>query len=141
MVWGGGGERTIYLIVLVGGLAVWFIAGWTLDILLLRKTPNQTALQPGKVLAKLFLIACGIRLGFHGLENILPQYPGQRHSTPAIVNGVIILVWSLLLVLVPGLKLVNQIREKRSGQNADKNNGASCQAVACSIRRADGSTR
>ncbi len=117
MVWGGGGERTIYLIVLVGGLAVWFFVGRAIDSLWRGKALDQKPLLFHKVLIDLFLIACGIRLIFHGLQNILPQYAGQRPSTPAIVNGVIILVWSLLLILLPALKLLKRIREKPSDPN------------------------
>jgi hypothetical protein len=99
--WGGGGERTLYLIVLVGGLVVWFFLGRALDNLWRRRALDQTSIPIGRAILDLFLIACGILLIFHGLENILPQYQGQRHQLATVLNGLIILVWSLLMIVLP----------------------------------------
>jgi hypothetical protein len=107
-----GGVRPIYLIFFVGGFALWFFVGRALDNLFRRNSLDQKALPLSHVLVDMFLIACGVRLIFHGLENILPQYPGQQHSTLGIVNGVIVLVWAFVLLLVPSWKLLSAFRNR-----------------------------
>jgi small neutral amino acid transporter SnatA (MarC family) len=71
------GVRPIYLVFLLGGLALWFTVGRALDNVLRRNVLGQTPNRIGMAILDLLLIACGIRLIFHGLEGILPQYQGS----------------------------------------------------------------
>ncbi len=120
-IWGGGGERTLYIIVLVGGFVVWFFVGRALDNLWRRKALDQTSQQLGKLLVDLFLIACGIRLIFHGLESILLQYQGQRCQAAAVLSGLIILIWGLAMIVLPMVSLAKAFRRSASaGGHADR---------------------
>jgi hypothetical protein len=107
------GERAIYFIFLVGGLGLWFLVGRALDNLGGRKTCAQTKVHN---LVGLILFASGIRLVFHGLEWILPRYAGERHSAAEIINGLIVLAWSLVLILPPALKFANRFRQRQVAQ-------------------------
>jgi hypothetical protein len=114
MIWGGGGERTLYLIVLVGGLVVWFFLGQALDDRWHRQALDNRPLQLGKALVDLFSIACGVRLTLHGLESILPQYQGQRPQVATVINGLIILLWSLVMIILPMFSLSKLLRRQAS---------------------------
>jgi len=99
------GQRAIYFIFLVGGLALWFFVGRLVDNFLRRKSLIHT---PQHRLISLILIGWGVRLAFDSMEWILPRYPGQRHSSAHLTSGVIILIWSLLLIFLPAIKFATR---------------------------------
>ena len=108
------GPRLFNLLFLICGFVLWYFAGKTIDNI--RRGKDSCHTKPTFVAAflEVFLIVCGVRLVFHGLQWILPEYPDQRHAIYSLIDGVIILVWSLVLILVPAWKLLNAIRRRSS---------------------------
>lgn len=108
------GPRQFNLLFLICGFVLWYFAGKTIDNI--RRGKESCHAKPTFVAGflEVFLIVCGVRLVFHGLQWILPEYPGQQHAMYSLVDGSIILVWSLILILGPGWKLLNAIRRRSS---------------------------
>jgi hypothetical protein len=107
-----GGVRPIYFVFLVGGLGLWFFVGRTLEKLRRRDAHAASTTSLRKLLLYLLSTACGIRLIFIGLEWILPHYPGEHQPIAMIVDGSLILVWSLALILLPGMNLLRLARKR-----------------------------
>ena len=113
------GALSVELLFLIGGFALWYLAGRAIDGLLCEKSSRQH--MPAFVSAsrEFLLIASGVYLAFHGLRWILPAYPGQHQAIHSIVDGIIILLWSLVLVLGPGWTLLNRLRFGHLRSNPD----------------------
>jgi hypothetical protein len=102
---GGGGNRTIFLIFLLGGIPLWYLTGSFIDHWSESRTASRSPASHLTTTSKLLLILCGIRLIFHGLDRIRPAYPGQTHSALDLMNGAIVLLWSVALILLPAWRM------------------------------------
>jgi hypothetical protein len=109
------GVGAIYFVFLIGGLALWYFVGRALDDLISSKTPAQRTLTAGRVLLNLFALACGIRLVFSAFQYLLPEYSKQHVSVERTVEGVIVLLWSLVLLVFPIAKLAKSFRRGPAG--------------------------
>jgi hypothetical protein len=108
------GVRPIYFVFLAGGLALWFSVGRLLDKLRypVSKDFSEKKLSTATLVLNVLVIICGIRLIFHGLGWFFPLYQGQTLSALSIVNGALILGWALVLIALPGVKLLTGLRRK-----------------------------
>jgi len=107
-------------IVLVGAIILWFCVGRTLDKIRAQNPPQETRRNTNASLVSIFLIACGIRLFVIGLKSMLPAFPRQQHPLAELATGLVTVVWSLGLILLPALKLLKRVRSgtSRPGPNA-----------------------
>jgi hypothetical protein len=108
-------------IMLVGALILWFFSGLALDHARSLKASAERTLTAKRILAISLLIACGLRLAFLALPLLLPSYAEQTHSKEELIEGMAILVWSAVLVLLPLRGLILGLRHRLSSARSGTN--------------------
>ena len=104
---------------LVGGLTLWIVIGNLLDIKrgATQPKPATKALRVMQMLT----IMWGLYLGWQGLDAVSAKDSLARHPPGSVLNGGLVVLWSILLITVPVASLAGAIRSRpqRADQAAD----------------------
>ncbi len=99
----------------MGIIILWFLVGDALDKYKLRKMPIRAALTLGKILRDSLLMILGITLFLGGIAAL--RTPGRWHNHVDIVaEGILFILWSLVLFGLPSVELLNAIRRRSGAQ-------------------------
>jgi hypothetical protein len=98
------------LIFFVGVFVLWLLVGRTLDRRMARGI--RKAIGVGRALWDLALGASGVFLFGAGLQGILK--PSTRTSVGLFTDAILFIVWGVVLIIIPGMELLNAIRRKYS---------------------------
>lgn len=97
---------------LVALIMIWFLAGRFLDQFLSRQTREPVRTPLGMSLLNFFLVIIGGWVLFLGLGAL--HAPGRWNNyTGNIAEGILFIIWSVVLILIPGRRLINTIRQLR----------------------------
>jgi len=110
-IFGYGPEELAFL---VGVVILWFFVGKELDRQRLGEMASENRITPRRVLLDLLLMVFGIALfaeGLHGLHT--PGKWGNYFGN--IAESILFLVWSFVLIFLPGWKLIKRTRLKACG--------------------------
>jgi hypothetical protein len=95
---------------LMGGIVLWFAVGQILDHR--KQTTNASMPQTTVRVAQVFMVLWGIYLCSQALHAIsATDYLGRR-VPGSIIDGGIVLVWSLVLIILPATSLTRAVRSR-----------------------------
>lgn len=102
---------------LVGLMILWYLVGRNVDRRVMGATSAQRRTRAGNRLFQLLQVTCGACVGIMGAKQF--DYLGRWNNVVGnILSGTLFLVWSLVLITLPGAKLVKAIRRRYSGEKA-----------------------
>jgi hypothetical protein len=96
------------LIFFVGALVLWHLIGRALDHRISSGVPVSKGIGVGKALWNFALEALGVFLFGAGLQGIF--IPSARASVGLLTNAILLMIWGLALIIIPGIKLLKAIR-------------------------------
>ena len=96
-----GGNRPIYFLLLFGGTLLWFLVGREFDHANAALPKLSDWFPSNFVSAVLGIVsaACGARLILLGSKYFFAAYPGQHCSFETIIEGSLVLLWSIILLM------------------------------------------
>jgi hypothetical protein len=102
---------------LVGVVALWYLLGRLLDRRGSLAAPKQRRMTATRLSVQLLVMILGACLFFETLQSF--RDPG-RYNNPVgnLAQGILFLVWSFVLVILPGFTLANGIRRRHSSPEA-----------------------
>lgn len=98
----------------LGIIVLWYAIGTVLDRLNLSRASVETETSFGKIMRNVLLMILGILLFFIGLRGLVGPWPWRSNPSGNVIACILLIVWSFILVGLPGVELLNEIRRKHS---------------------------